>query len=428
MKIVHINAFDQFGGAARAAYRLHTGLQRMGQDSRMFVLDKMSNDSSVVRYEPPRDPWSRIRREVRRQAMTRSIDRYRATAPHDLTFFNDGRAIHGGDPWRHLPENDLVQLHWVFGFLDYEAFFSSLPRNKPIVWTMHSMEVMTGGCFYNGDCRKFTAQCGACPQLGSKSDSDLSRRIWQRKHKTFSRLGPAQLHVVTPSRWLGDEVKRSSLLGSFPCTVIPNSLDTDVFAPRSRAAAREVLGIPPDAKVILFIADGIHDPRKGLPLLVQALGGISASEEYFLVSLGPGQLPSLDNLPHLHIEPLNNDRFLSFVYSAADVFVAPSLQDNLPNTVLESIACSTPVVGFAVGGIPDLVRPGQTGLLAKPADAVDLRRAITELLADTERLKAMQNSCRRIAVEEYSLEIQARRYLDLYRVAVLASQNSNKKE
>ena len=289
------------------------------------------------------------------------------------------------------------------------------------------MEVMTGGCFYNGDCERFMAQCGACPQLGSKSESDLSRQIWQRKLRIYSKHAPGQLHIVTPSRWLGDEVKRSSLLGSFPCTVIPNSLDTVVFAPRSRAAAREVLGIPPDAKVILFIADGVHDPRKGLHLLDQALSGIPANDNCFVVFLGPGQPPGLDNLPHLHIEPVNNDRFLSFVYSAADVFVAPSLQDNLPNTVLESIACGTPVVGFGVGGIPDLVRPGKTGLLAKPADALDLRRAIFELLGDADRLKAMQTNCRKIAIEEYSLEIQARRYLDLYREAILASQNSNDK-
>jgi glycosyltransferase involved in cell wall biosynthesis len=418
MKIVHINTFDQLGGAARAAYRLHLGLQRIGQDSRMFVLDKVSNDSSVVRYEPPRDPWSRIRREIRRQAMARAIGKYQANAPGDLSFFNDARGIHGGDPWEHLPESDVVQLHWVYGFLDYETFFSSLRRNKPIFWTMHSMEVMTGGCFYDGDCGRFRAQCGACPQLGSKSESDLSRLIWQRKRKTFSRLAPKQLNIVTPSRWLADEVKRSSLLGSFPCAVIPNSLDTDIFTPRNPATAREVLGIPLDAKVILFIADGLHDPRKGLHLLVETLAGIPSNSEVFLVSLGPGQPSGLGNLAHLRIEPVNNDRFLSFVYSAADVLVAPSLQDNLPNTVLESIACGTPVVGFAVGGIPDLVRPGKTGLLAKPADTLDLRRVITELLGDAERLKAMRATCREIAVQEYALEPQARRYLDLYREAL----------
>lgn len=428
MKIVHINTFDQLGGAARAAYRLHTGLQRIGQDSRMFVLDKSSKDASVVRYDPPKDPWSRIRREIRRQAMAHSIERYKVSAPGNLSFFNDGRAIHGGDPWKHLPENDVLQLHWVYGFLDYEAFFSSLPRNKPVVWTMHSMEVMTGGCFYNGDCDRFTAQCGACPQLGSKSESDLSRRIWDRKRKTFSRLGPKQLHIVTPSRWLGDEVKRSSLLGSFPYAVIPYGLDTDIFAPRNAAAAREVLGIPQDAKVILFIADGLHDPRKGFQLLVQALAGIPPNNDIFLVSLGPGHPSGLEKLPHLHIEPVNNDRFLSFVYSAADVLVAPSLQDNLPNTVLESIACGTPVVGFAVGGVPDLVRPGETGLLAKPADALDLRRAITELLGDAERLKMMRTTCREIAVREYALEIQARRYSDLYRHVILALENSKERQ
>jgi glycosyltransferase involved in cell wall biosynthesis len=418
VKIVHINTFDRLGGAARAANRLHDGLQRIGQESCMFVLDKTSHDPFVTKYEPPGDLLSRLGRTVGRQTLGRATSRYRATAPAGLSFFTDDRTIYGKDAWQHIPDNDLIQLHWVSGFLDYRSFFAALPARKPVVWTLHGMDAITGGCFYDNGCGRFTEKCGACPQLGSRTDADLTHQVWKRKRESYSRLGRAQLHIVTPSRWLREEVKRSSLLSSFPCTVIPNGLDTDVFVPRSRSVAREVLGVPPGAKVILFIADGLHDPRKGFHLLAEALAGMMSDGNVFLTSLGPGYPPSLQGLRHLQIESLNNDRFLSYVYSAADIFVAPSLQENLPNTVLESMSCGTPVVGFAVGGIPDLVRPGLTGLLAKPADALDLRRAITEILSDNDRLKGMAVNCRKVVTEEYNLELQARRYLNLYSEAL----------
>jgi glycosyltransferase involved in cell wall biosynthesis len=412
--VTHISTFDQRGGAARAAYRLHAGLQRIGVTSRMFVADKLSQDDSVIKYEPPATPWSRIQREIRRQFLARSINRYRATAPAALSFFTDDRAVSGADPWRHLPQSDVIQLHWTPGFLDYKSFFSSIPPDKPVVWTLHGMDALTGGCSFNEDCSNFTTECGSCPQLGSHSGSDLTHQVWKRKKSVYSKLTASRLQIVAPSRWLCDEVQRSSLLKNFTCTVIPYGLDTEVFAPRNRYAAREVLGIPQEVRVILFVADGISVPRKGLHLLTEALSAMEGSSRPFLVALGPGQAPLSKELPLLQLESASNDRFLSSVYSAADLFVAPSLQDNLPCTVLESMACSTPVVGFAVGGIPDLVRPGLTGLLAKPRDSGDLRRAILELLSDRDRLKDMAATCRKVACEEYSLEIQAKRYAALY--------------
>jgi glycosyltransferase involved in cell wall biosynthesis len=414
VKVVHISTLDRRGGAARAAYRLHDGLRRIGQESCMFVLEKISYDPFITKYEPPGNVVSRLRRAVRERTIVRAASRYSVSAPAGLSFFTDDRTIYGGDPWQRLPDSDLIQLNWISGFVDYRSFFKALPAGKPVVWTLHGMDAITGGCFYDNGCGRFTEKCGACPQLGSTNESDLTRQVWRRKRESYSRLGAAQLHVVTPSRWLREEVRRSSLLSSFPCTVIPNGLDTDVFIPRGRSVSREILGVPAESKVVLFIADGLHDPRKGFHMLVEALTGIKLDGNLFLISLGPGYPPSLRSLPHVHVESLNNDRFLSYVYSAADVFVAPSLQDNLPNTTLESIACGTPVVGFAVGGIPDLVRPGVTGSLAKPADALDLRRAIAEILSDNGRLKEMASNCRRVALEEYTLEIQARRYFDLY--------------
>ncbi len=414
MKVVHVNTFDCTGGAARAAYRLHSGLRKSGLDSRMFVAEKISDDPSVLHYIPPADLKSRLGRRLRRELIVRSAGRYLDKAPSRLTNFSDDRTIYGVDAWRHLPEHDLIHLHWVTGFLDYRSFFASMPPNKPIVWTLHGMEVFTGGCFYDGGCGKFAQQCGACPELGSQSHSDLSRQVWRRKRENFANVQTNRLHIAAPCRWMRDQVTRSSLLSRFPCSVIPNGLDTDVFAPRDRRIAREVLGIPQHSKVILFAADGVHVPRKGFQMFVRSLADVPPESMPFLLSVGPGEPPDFGGLHQVHVGSIQNDRFLSFVYSAADVSVIPSLQDNLPNTMIESIACGVPVVGFAVGGIPDAVRPGVTGALARVGDVADLRSALLELLGSKERLNEFSVNCRRIALQEYSLETQARRYLAIY--------------
>ncbi len=387
----------------------------------MFVAEKGGSDPSVTQYEPTTDILARLNRTLRRKHVARSVNRYRSTAGSALSNFSDDRAPFGRDPWRGIWENDLIQLHWVAGFLDYRDFFASVPAGRPVVWTLHDMFPFTGGCHWNQGCARFAQSCGACPQLVSNSDSDLTRHIWQRKQESLRQLGPIQLHVVTPSRWLQDEVRRSSLLSRFPCTVIPYGLDLEVFAPRDRRVAREILQIPLDARVVAFVADGVQTARKGFSLLVQALSGLRSDNNVFLLAVGWGHLPDLQGFPNVHIKQLNHDGLLSCAYSAADIFVAPSLQDNLPNTVLESIACGIPVAGFAAGGISDAVRPGETGLLARPGDVAELRSSIVELLRNDEKRNEMSSNCRRIALQEYSLEIQARRYVALYEEMISAS-------
>ena len=182
----------------------------------------------------------------------------------------------------------------------------------------------------------------------------------------------------------------------------------------NNAAARAALQVPQDVQVVLFVADGVDNQRKGLALLVEALAGLTMSDDLFLLILGRGQSTLELSFPHVHLGHVENDRLLPLIYSAADLFIIPSMQDNLPNTVLESLACSTPVVGFDVGGIPDMVRPGETGSLVPAGDVIALRDAISRLLHDHEMRASMSAACRRVAVEEYRLEIQARRYADLY--------------
>jgi glycosyltransferase involved in cell wall biosynthesis len=414
VRIVHISTYDWEGGASRSAYRLHEGLRRLRQESRMFVARKTSRDPLVVRYDPPGDLLSRILRTLRRVNIVLAARLYRLKAPLGLSFFSDDRTKYGKDPWRYLPGSDLIQLHWVTRFVDYRSFFELVPATTPIVWTLHDMVPFTGGCHYDQGCHRFAQACGRCPQLGSESNMDLTRQVWLRKCESFQRLRSDRLHVVTPSRWLGEQVEQSALLSRFPRSVIPYGVDTETFTPRDRRRSREMLGIPLEARVILFLAEGVRDPRKGLHLVTRALENIESPSGMFLLSLGSGAPVEFRGFPSAHINHVCDDSFLSQVYSAADILVAPSLQDNLPNTVLESISCGTPVVGFAVGGIPDMVRPGLTGVLAAPGDATDLRRAIIELLSDEEGRKKMAIHCRKIATQEYSLEIQARRYVDLY--------------
>jgi glycosyltransferase involved in cell wall biosynthesis len=313
-----------------------------------------------------------------------------------------------------MPDTELINLHWVAGFLDLGAFFAWLRPGMPLVWTLHDMGIFTGGCSQDMGCGKFTQQCGACPQLGSSHESDLTRDVWRRKQKYYSAIDVRRFHIVTPSRWLGEEVKRSPLLSRFPRSVIPYGLDLEVFKPRDRRFSREVLGIPQEAKVILFISNGLYTYLKGFRHLIGALEGMDSSSGIFLLCLGFGSSPVLERFPHTHITLLPHDRSLSLVYSAADVFVLPSLADNLPNTMLEALACGTPVVGFATGGIPDGVRPGVTGLLAKTGDSAELRSAILEILGNDAKRTEMSDNCRRIALAEYDLSLQTSRYVELY--------------
>ncbi len=419
VKIVHVNTFDTLGGAARSAYRLHQGLRAMGEDSTMFVRQADSDDPNVTEMRSSRRILDRVRRRIRKEWIARDFRGYRSTRPPGLEPFHDSRSVVWFDFLRDLPKCDILNLHWVANsFLDYESFFAKMPTATRVVWTLHDMNAFTGGCHYDAGCRRFADCCGRCPQLGSNDPKDLSHRIWERKAKAFSRLDSARLQFVTPSRWLAEEIRRSPLAGRFPVSVIPYGLDLHDFAPRDRAACRDILGLPPDVKVLLFVADGLDNSRKGFALLTAALAALPRDVPIAILSVGRNKPDVAIDMPWTHVGEVKNDYHLSVVYSAADIFIIPSLEDNLPNTVLEAMACGTPVLGFAAGGVPDMVRPGVTGMLVPPADVEALGSAIMQLLRDPEHLGEMGLNCRRVATEEYSLDLQASRYSQLYAAAL----------
>lgn len=414
MRVLHLSTHDIRGGAARAAFRLHRALRRAGHDSTMLVAHRDSRDPTVTRLMRSMDLATRLRRHRRESELLREFARYQATRPTGLEPFSDDRTQHALDLVRQLPPCDVLHLHWVADFVDYQVFFSARPEHTPVVWQLHDMNIMTGGCHYYHDCGRYVSGCGACPQLGSTDPADLSRQIWKRKQGVFGALEANQLHLVAPSRWMLQLVKGSPLLSKFSATLIPYGVDVEEFAPRDRQFARELLGIPQGAQVVMFVSDHLTNGRKGFSLLFEALSGLTQAHHLFLLSAGKGEPQGTGPIPGMHMGEVRNDRWLSVVYSAADLFVIPSVQDNLPNTVLESLACGTPVVGFDVGGLPDMVRPGRTGQLVPVGDAVALRQAMSHLLNTPSLCRQMGAEGRRIVIEEYSNSLVATRYAALY--------------
>src|SRR4051812_5727304 len=271
MRIVHLSHSDTSGGAARAAFRLHTGLSRLGHDSKMLVAKRTSQDPNVSQVRLPSDFFAKLKRRLRLRGIHKDHEKYPALKVPGVEAFGDDRSEFKDQIVPQLPPCDIINLHWVGWFLDHESFFAQVPKNIPLVWRLADMAALTGGCHYTQGCEKFTVKCGACPQLASNDDNDLSRQIWSRKKNALSMIRPGGIHVVGTSRWIAGEAKRSSLLGEFPISIIPNGLDVDEFAPRDKMFSRDLWGIPRDANVILFAAESISNKRKGLAHVLDAL-------------------------------------------------------------------------------------------------------------------------------------------------------------
>jgi glycosyltransferase involved in cell wall biosynthesis len=273
------------------------------------------------------------------------------------------------------------------------------------------MWALTGGCHYAGECERYKDSCGACPELGSEKEKDLSRKFWRRKKEAYNGLN---LTIVTPSRWLAECARQSSLLRDFPVKVIPNGLDLELFGPVDRRAARDKLGLPVDKKLILFGAvSSTSDRRKGFHLLQPALRHLSANRtskdvELLVFGAAEPENPPDFGLPARYLGTLSDEEELALLYGAADVCAVPSLQDNLPNIVAEAMACGTPCVAFDIGGMPDMIEHKRNGYLARPFDAEDLARGMAWVLQQ-ENLNPRQT-----AEEMLELTLASKRYKNLY--------------
>ncbi len=312
-----------------------------------------------------------------------------------------------------LASYDIVNLHWVAGFVDFNTFFVN-NRDTSVVWRFSDLNPITGGCHYDAGCGKYLERCYRCPQLGSKVNEDISSGIWLRKQEAFKKHSVGNLHFVAQSNWMAGKMKMSPLVGHFPVTVIANGVDTDIFKPVAGFGLRSCLGIAEEDTVLLFVATSTHTERKGFSYLVKAIANLDS--KVWILSVGNNEPTALNHQRHIWLGQIDNELLLTAVYNTANLFVLPSLQDNLPNTAIESIACGTPVVGFDSGGISDIVTSGGTGELVPRGDIKELSHAIKELVKDgARRAKSMRSACRAKALSDFHLPSQVRKFHDLYK-------------
>ena len=410
MKSLLINASDISGGAARAANRLHKGLQGIGMDSKMLVQTKLSDDRTVIAPDTTVKKGLALLRPTFDSAITKifSGDSKTVFSIACMPFSNIPSQIKAIAP-------DVVHLHWIYdGMLRIE----DLKRiHKPIIWTLHDMCAFTGGCHYSDDCKLFQVNCGNCPQLNRSRKNDISRSILRRKKDAWNGL---DITIVTPSKWLAECAKKSSLFKNWRIEVIHNGLDLHLFKPINKRTACEIWDLPKNKNLILFGAmSATTNHKKGFDLLYEGLKQLSAqwSDEAELIIFGASQPenPPDFGLPVHYLGYLHDDISLSLLYAAVDVMVVPSRQDNLPNTVVESLACGTPVVAFHIGGMPDMITHQINGYLAKSFDVSDLAAGINWVLSDRNRYKALCIKAREKAAACFDIKEVAIQYADLYK-------------
>jgi tetratricopeptide (TPR) repeat protein/glycosyltransferase involved in cell wall biosynthesis len=431
LKIVHLCTLSS-GGAAKAALRLHKGLLQAGIDS-IFLTQNTTNNDPDIRAIPTGTPIDQVPPALMKTndyAETKKLfDRWHSlmqkfpSRPSGLELFSDSSSQVNLSNIQEIVEADVIHFHWVSGILNYSELPTSF-YSKPVVWTLHDMNPFTGGCHYTGNCQNYKKQCGACPQLGSHNETDLSWKVWQDKSSGFREL--RHLTIVTPSQWLGDCVQQSSLMGGVRREVIPNGLPIDVFRPRSGDRIREHFDIPDASQIILFGAADIHNERKGFRYLLEALDLLAKDPDMpknlFVMVFGnfPKNFKPRIPYPFILIGHVSDENLLSEIYSAADVFVLPSREDNLPNTAVEAMACGTPVVGFSAGGITEIISHQKTGYLSDPGNSTQLAEGIRWVLNIIKGTSPIRELCRKSATEKYARDIQVESYRALYQKALHA--------
>lgn len=401
MRVLHINQSDISGGAAIAGFRLHQGLLKQGVDSRLLV-DTVSLDSDQVS-------------QISRKRFTEDVTS-RFASLLGLNYINLGSTFKIPDH-PEFQSAKVINFHNLHGnYFNYLAL-SKLTNLKPSILTLHDMWSFTGHCSYSFDCERWKKGCGSCPDLTSypPTSRDSTKIEWQLKKWSYSN---SKLAIVAPSHWLEQQAQKS-ILNCFPIHYIPYGIDVHRYKPIDKEHSRKLLEIPPHKKVLMIGAQSLNESRKGGDLLIQALKKLPASlqHETVLITIGNGgeSISKVLNMPVINLGYLSGDHLKAVVYSAADIFLFPTRADNLPLILMESLSCGTPIVSFDIGGVPDLVRPGKTGFLAKPEDVEEFTNKIVELLKHDTLRQTMSQNCRSLAIAEFSLELQANRYINLYR-------------
>ena len=415
MRVFIVNTAERTGGAAIAANRLLHALNHNGVEARMLVRDRKTDASEVVNIPPS---WRLKAKFLWERGIIWLANGLSKKGIFQVDIANTGTDI------TRMPEfqqADVIHLHWVNqGFLSLGNLERILASGKPVVVTLHDQWYFTGICHYSSDCEKYRTQCQHCPMLKGQR-MDLAQRVFDRKQAMYE---GRNLTFVGCSRWMADMARQSRLTQGHTVTNIPNAIDTDVFKPMDKAAARQRHHLPADKKLILFGAQRITDERKGFRFLTEACEHIAMHHPTLPKQLGVvvlgGDAQSVKEalpLPVYTVNYLSNEKEIAKLYNAADLFVTPSLQDNLPNTIVEAMACGTPCVGFNVGGIPEMIHHQQDGYVADYCDSLDFAQGIAWCLNE-QRQPALGTAARATALSTYGETAVAQRYQAIYQQAL----------
>jgi glycosyltransferase involved in cell wall biosynthesis/polysaccharide pyruvyl transferase WcaK-like protein/tetratricopeptide (TPR) repeat protein/SAM-dependent methyltransferase/sulfatase maturation enzyme AslB (radical SAM superfamily) len=424
--VVQVSTSDVQGGAAKAAYSLYRALKSQGVQGSFLVHSQLTRDSTVVecalQSSQPTAP-DIFYAEAIHAALLK-------TGPADSYF---SWPILGCDISVNsaVLRADVLHLHWISHFQSLQSLEALARTGKPLVFTLHDQWLMTGGCHYSQGCEQYRSDCAACP-LCTAEGQLLTQRVFRRKLEFVRTYKPT---IVCPSRWMAERAKESAILRDCRIEVVPNCVELKEFKPLPKAEARHRLGAPVGGFYILFGASDCGDHRKGFDLLARALS-LGLSDGEFAAAVGDGKVrlvcfgslhPAVaeSGFPVVVLGKLTNAEQLSVAYSCADLSVIPSRADNLPNTILESFSCGTPVIGANVGGIPELVLDGKTGLLFEPGNVVDLSTRILNAFKDQNNFAKLGAMCRQLVLHEYAPAIQAKRLSEIYWSLLSKSQRAS---
>lgn len=412
MKVLHLNA-NSAGGAFTAANRLSASLRALNVDSSHIVYSGAEGSGYAVWA----NTFFRRNRALLNHAAEK-LDFLRFEKDASIRFaFSHGLTGVDVTRWQAFEEADIVHLHWINkGFISLGGLSAILNTGKPVVWTCHDMWPFTGGCYHNRGCDHFQTACGRCPYLKNPSEKDLSARVYRRKQHIFS---ADNLHFITPSAWLAEKATLSPIASGKHIAVIPNGIDTNLFKPGDAAEARQKLGIPADAKVLAFAAASLANPKKGFAEFKELIGLLHAAgmENLYVLLIGENkQHASLDfPVPFTFTGYLTKEADMVQCYQAADVYITTSHEENLPTTIMESMACGTPVAAFSVGGIPEMIAEGENGWLSNLRDVNTLSEKLAVYLnAPDAAQNDLQNRSRHFAAKKYDCAVVAGQYKLIY--------------
>jgi glycosyltransferase involved in cell wall biosynthesis len=401
IKAIHLQRHLPASG--NAAFRLHEAMRLSGIDSTMLSLSSDIEESKQIKHLGKKSSLISLLDARCGSFLTKSKKKEFGIFSYPL-FGTDVSKL------PQIQNADFVYLHWVIGgFLSLHGIENLCKIGKPIILFIHDMWPITGGCHYSFDCEKFKIECNNCQIFPKEKKIDLALKEFKKKLILYSKYN--NLFFVSPSKWMYNQIKESTLTKEKPVFHIPNIINNKVFKQNNRLEARRILDLDSDSLIISFGAVSVDSPYKGWSYLQEALSILKCRNQQkniLVVIFGSGFNEQIERdipFPIRFLGRLRDDFSTALLYNASNIFVAPSLADNLPTTIMESLACGTAVVGFNIGGIPDMVIHKKNGYLANYKDSSDLAAGIEYCI---------ENNLKGYLSEDFKREILIEKHLKLF--------------